>query len=188
MAATVSSISLAPEDLLKMPDEAAYELVNGNLVKRHMGTESSAIAMKIAFLVGLYLREHPIGITLGADTGYQCFPEAPDKVRRADFGFVRFDRLPNGRPYKGFCRVTPDLAAEVISPHDTVDELDEKIAEYLRAGFPLIWVVSPPTRSVKIHRPRTAAIGPISILGENDTITGEDVLPGFTCAVKEFFV
>ena len=33
----------------------------------------------------------------------------------------------------------------------------------------------------------TAKLGPVSQLPESDTITGEDVLPGFECAVREFF-
>jgi Uma2 family endonuclease len=48
-------------------------------------------------------------------------------------------------------------------------------------------VVSPATRSVRIHRPRTAPAGPVSLLLENESITGEDVLPGFSCHVREFF-
>jgi Uma2 family endonuclease len=188
MSSTISETKLTPEDLLKLPDEMAFELVDGNLVERHMGSESSAIALRIAFLLALYLRDNPLGLTFGSDTGYQCFADDPKKIRRADLGFVRFSRLPGGRAPKGFCRVAPDLAVEVVSPNDTVDELQEKIAEYLGAGFPLIWVVNPPTRTVQIYRPRTAKNGPISSLSEDDTITGEDVLPGFASVVKEFFV
>jgi Uma2 family endonuclease len=188
MSSALSGRRLSPDDLQKLPDEAAFELVDGALVERHLGAESSAIALRIAFLFGLFLRDHPLGRVFGSDTGYQCFLDDPKRVRRADLGFVRFDRLPGGRAPKGHCRVAPDLTVEVVSPNDTVDELQEKIAEYLGAGFPLIWVVNPPTRTVQIYRPRTAPSGPISILSEDDTITGENALPGFSCLVKEFFV
>jgi Uma2 family endonuclease len=43
--------------------------------------------------------------------------------------------------------------------------------------------VDPQDRSVTAHRPQQ----PMAILGENDTLTGEDVLPGFTCRVAELF-
>jgi Uma2 family endonuclease len=152
-----------------------------------MGTESSEIALRIAFLLGLFLRDHRLGRLFGSDSSYQCFADAPKKVRRADVGFVRFNRLPGGKAPKGHCRVAPDLAVEVVSPNDTAEEVDEKVMEWLAAGVPLVWVVSPGIRNVRIHRPRTAALGPISMLAEEDAISGEDVLPGFSYQVREFF-
>jgi len=80
-----------------------------------------------------------------------------------------------------------DLAVEVLSPGDSAYEVDQKLAEYLSAGVTLIWVVNPDTRTVRIHRPRNAQPGPISMLHESDTIDGEEVLPGFSCKVSEFF-
>ena len=152
-----------------------------------MGTESSDIALRIAFIITLFLWEHPLGRLFGSDASYQCFPDQPQKVRRADVGFIAFDRLPNGRAPKGNCRVAPDLAVEVISPNDIAEEIEEKIAEYLRAGVQRVWVVSPATRSVRIYRPSASPAGSISLLIENDTITGEEVLPGFSCRIREFF-
>jgi Uma2 family endonuclease len=179
--------SLTPDDLIKLPDSVAYELVDGTLVERHMGTESSGIAIQIALLLGIFLREHRLGRLFGSDASYQCFPEAPAKVRRADLGFVRFDRLPGGRAPKGNCPVAPDLAVEVISPNDTADEVEEKVFEWLRVGVRLVWVVSPATRTVRIHRPRLAPGGPVSMLSDGDTLGGEDVIPGFSCHVREIF-
>src|SRR2546421_322007 len=83
-----------PEDLLSLRDAVAFELVDGKLVKRHMGTESSEIALRIAILLGFFLRGSKVGRLFGSDASYQCFRGAPRKVRRADVGFVRFDRLP----------------------------------------------------------------------------------------------
>jgi len=185
--ATIPQRQSTPEELLTMPDEAAYELVDGNLVERHMGTESSEIALKIAFLLQIFLQTRPLGRLFGSDAGYKCFPDDPKKIRRADVGFVRFERLPSGRAPKGYCTVAPDLAIEVISPNDTAEEVDEKINEYLLAGVRLIWIVSPSTRTVRIHRPRTAENGPISILSAEESISGEDVLPGFACPISKFF-
>ncbi len=36
-----------PEDLLAMPDGKRYELVNGRLVERNMGAESSQIGTRL---------------------------------------------------------------------------------------------------------------------------------------------
>ena len=186
MSVISSSPPVTPDDLLNMPDAVGYELVDGNLVERHMGAESSEIALRIAFLIGLFLREHRSGRLFGSDTSYQCFADAPNKVRRCDVGFVRLERLAGGRPPKGHILVSPDLAVEVVSPNDTADEVEEKVTEWLDAGVVLLWVVYPTTRTVRIHRPRSSATR-VSDLVETDTITGENVLPGFTCTVKEFF-
>jgi Uma2 family endonuclease len=84
-------------------------------------------------------------------------------------------------------RIVPDLAVEVISPNDLASEIDEKVAEYLAAGVRLVWVVHPRLKSVRIHRPASAKLGPVSVVGGSDKINGEDVLEGFECEVAEFF-
>lgn len=180
--------TFSPDDLLRMPDAAGYELVDGKLVERNMGLESSEIAAKIIILIGWFLREHRIGRLFSSEASYQCFPTAPNQVRRPDVSLIRLERLPAARLPEGHCPIAPDLAVEVVSPNDRVEELDEKVEEYLRAGVPLIWIVFPRTRSVQVRRPRTAPQGPVSQLGEGDTVSGENVVPGFTCEVREFFM
>jgi Uma2 family endonuclease len=151
-----------------------------------MGMESSRIGMRVGHLVSKFLDDRPGGLLFGADAGYQCFPN-PNSVRKPDVSFIRAGRLANDRAPEGHCRIPPDLAVEVISPNDLAYEVEEKVAEYLEAGVPLVWIVNPPMRSVRIRRPKTAANGPVAELSGDDTITGEDVLPGFSCKVSEFF-
>jgi Uma2 family endonuclease len=176
-----------PDDLLRMEDAVNYELVDGKLVERHMGMESSEIAARIVLLIGMFLRSESIGRLFGADASYQCFLKAPKKVRKPDVSFIRSERIPGGQLPTGHCSFRPDLAVEVISPGDLAYEVEEKVAEYLEAGVPLVWIVNPPTRTVRIHRPKSSPGGPIAELSGDDTITGEDVLPGFSCKVSEFF-
>ena len=81
----------------------------------------------------------------------------------------------------------PAIAVQVIGPGERQVDLDPRVHDFLRAGTKLMWVVDPDTESVRIHRPANAAMGTISELSGSETITGEDVLPGFTCRVGEFF-
>ena len=178
---------VTPEELLTMPDSVSYELVDGILVERHMGMESSEIAARIIFLIGTFLRAHPLGRLFGADAGYQCFPDAPRKVRKPDVSFIRLGRLANDRTPRGHCPIRPDLAVEVLSPGDLAYEVQDKVGEYLGVGVPLVWVVYPPTRIVRVHRLKAEPRDRVSELTDADTISGEDVLPGFSCAVKDFF-
>jgi Uma2 family endonuclease len=83
----------------------------------------------------------------------------------------------------GHLPIHPDLAVEVTSPGDSVYEVDQKIQEYLAAGVSLVWEVNPELRTILIHRQD----GTVTRLGENDEITGENVLPGFRCRVGDFF-
>lgn len=172
-----------PQDLLTMPDGKFYELVDGRLVEHKMSFWSSYVAGVISHLLNSYCREHRLGWVLPEGTSFQCFPALPGRVRKADVSFIRLQRVSLAQATtEGHCPVAPDLAVEVISPNDTAYEIDEKVREFLDAGVPLVWVVNPEQRTVKIHR----ASGPGAILRENDEISGEDVISGFRCRVGDF--
>ena len=85
---------------------------------------------------------------------------------------------------KKFWEGAPDLAVEVISPGDSLEEVEEKVDDYLNAATPLVWVVNPRRRTITIHRPGRDP----QVLREADTLTGEDVIPGFQCEVLAAFV
>lgn len=179
---------ISPDEMLNLPDSVAFELVEGQLVRRNMGAESSEIGARILGVLAIFfLRVGPMGKLFGSDASYKCFSKSPGKVRRADVGFVARGRLPGDKSPKGHILIAPDLAVEVVLPNDTAEEVDQKIFEWLEAGARLVWIVSASIRTVRVHRPRAAANGPISILSAEDQITGEDVLPGFTTKVMDFF-
>jgi Uma2 family endonuclease len=178
---------VTPEDLLLLQDSINYELVDGSLVERHMGSESSAIALAIGIALGNFIRARRLGHLFTADCGYRCFPNEPDQIRKPDVSFIKTGRLVSEHIPEGYMHIAPDLAVEVLSPGDLAYEVDAKVEQYLAAGVRLVWVVSPRTRSIRIHRPKDAKAGPIGALTESDTISGEDVLPGFECPVAEFF-
>jgi Uma2 family endonuclease len=179
--ATATEVRYTPEDLLAMPDGKAYELVDGRLVERHMGSESSLVGGRLYWRLTQFCDEQNRGIVWPADNGFQCFPHAPGLVRRPDVSFVRSGRLPGDVPPKGWVRIPPDLAVEVVSPRDLAGELEEKLSDYKKVDVPLVWVIYPEQRVVKVLR----HLGPPSDLGEDDELSGEDVIPGFRCPVRE---
>ncbi|HEX8524390.1 MAG TPA: Uma2 family endonuclease [Tepidisphaeraceae bacterium] len=184
---TVDRAVVTPEALLAMSDSVNFELVDGNLVERHMGTESSAIALAVGSVLRQYVVANRLGHAFTTDCGYQCFPDDPTKVRKPDVSFIRTGRLPGERLPTGYTRIPPDLAVEVLSPGDLAYEVDEKIEEYLSAGVQLIWIVSPLTKTIRIHRPATSPLGPIGTVKLGQSISGEEILPGFSCLIDEFF-
>ena len=175
---------ITSEDLLAMPNEVDYELVNGELVERHMGAESSWIASNLIVLIALFYRGRVPGHLFTTDCGYQCYSDDPDKVRKPDVSFVRRGRFPSGRIPKGYIRIPPDLAVEVVSPNDLADDVEFKVEEYLNAGVPLVWVISPKTETVTVHR----ADGSVTKLHDTDELSGENLLSGFRCKVSDLFV
>jgi Uma2 family endonuclease len=187
MSTLSSKTFFTPDDLLLLPDAINYELVDGKLVERPMGLESSQIAGKIITLLNNFLGINPIGDAFGPDASYQCFPDTPDMIRKPDVSFIRAGRLPKDHLPEGHCKIAPDLAVEVLSPNDLARDVARKVREYLAAGIKLVWIVDPDSRFVQVHRPRGNAAGVLSGFGEADILTGEDVLPGFCTPVADFF-
>ena len=67
-----------PEDLLTLPDDRAYELVDGQLVEKQRGTKSSWVAVQLAHRLQRHLDRQPAALVFGPTT-YQCFPDSPNK-------------------------------------------------------------------------------------------------------------
>jgi Uma2 family endonuclease len=179
--AAATQAHYTPEDLLAMPDGKSYELVRGQLVERNLGAESGRVGGRLFSRLDGFCEGQGLGIVWPADNGFQCFPHDPGLVRKPDVSFVRHGRLPDDVEPKGWVKVPPDLAVEVLSPNDRVYELDEKLADYRKVGVPLVWVINPGSRTVTVH----SIDRPIRLLFEDDELSGEDVIPGFRCPVRE---
>ncbi len=82
-----------------------------------------------------------------------------------------------------FVPMAPDLAVEVLSPSDRMADALAKVAMYLQAGTPLVWLVNTATRTVVVFR---SEMDPVTLAG-SDTLDGGDVLPGFSVPVAEIF-
>jgi len=85
---------------------------------------------------------------------------------------------------RGYWPGAPDLAVEVISPSDTYTEVEDKVLAWLDAGTRMVAVLNPRHRTITVHRSRTD----ITILAENDTLDGQDVVPGWMLSIEDLFV
>jgi len=83
-----------------------------------------------------------------------------------------------GKPFV----LIPDLAVEVVSPNDSYVELEEKVDEYIAKGVALIWVIDPQRKRARVYQG-----GQETRLGENDTLTGGDLLPGLQIKLADLF-
>jgi Uma2 family endonuclease len=162
-----------------VPD--GYELVDGRLVERAMGTESAWVGSEVNRRLGDHCTARKLGWVLGSDAGYRCFPKRPRLLRKPDVSFVRRGRFPGDRPPCGDSRIAPDLAVEVISPNDLAEAVQETVADYLTAGVRLVWVIYPTSRFAVAYRPGGAA----AWLAETDFLDGGDVVPEFRCRLGD---
>ena len=147
------------------------------------GYEHGRVTMKLGRLVANFVAAHHLGDVLGAETGFKL-RKNPDTVRAADVAFVAAARIPPGSQTYGFWEGGPDLAVEVVSPGDSLEEVEVKIDDYLNAGTSIVWIVNPKRRTITVHR----AGGDLQVLRETDTLSGEEIIPGFQCQVAEAFV
>lgn len=179
MTMSATQIQFTPDDVLRLQDEGLYELVNGKLVEKRIGSLASRTALRIGKLLGNFLDASQAGEGYSEQT-YQCFAHEPTLVRRPDISFIAASRL-GDVPEEGHIPIVPDLAIEVVSPNDKIYELDEKLADYRLAGVKSVWVVNPKHRTIRIHRRDHA----YAELHDTETLIDESVLPGFSVAVKD---
>ncbi|HEY3108799.1 MAG TPA: Uma2 family endonuclease [Chloroflexota bacterium] len=175
---------LTADDLLALPDDGwRYELRAGRLLREPpAGGEHGALGVEALYLLKHHIRQHRLGKLYSADTGF-VLARDPDTVRAPDIAFVRADRALSGPDARGFLPQAPDLAVEIVSPSERPSSTRARVEDYLRAGTRLVWVIYPTTRSVTVHR----LDGSVSELREGGTLSGEEVVPGFACAVADLF-
>jgi Uma2 family endonuclease len=180
------------EDLWELSHKSEFadmrlELSEGRLiVMSPAGWKHGSLALWLGRIVGDHVDEHELGAVTAAETGFILYknpePGGKDTVRAPDVGFIAAGRVPDDLP-DGFVPFVPDLAIEVVSPNDEEKEISQKVAEYLKYGTRLVWVMYSDSQEVKVHapgqKPRTLKIG--------DELDGGDVLPGFKLPVRDIF-
>jgi len=175
--------TMTADELLAMPgDGIRRELVEGELREMSPAGERHADA---AQNINRSLDAHVVARRLGRvrpEYGY-LLESDPDTVRAPDVSFVLAERLSTGGPVPGYYHGAPDLAVEIVSPHDRYSDVRAKVREYLAAGTSMVVVVDPEDRTVSVYRP---GHDPLE-LNEDDVLEGGDVVPGWTLPVRDIF-
>jgi Uma2 family endonuclease len=141
------------------------------------------VASEIGMLIRSYAKRHQLGSTTAAETGYRL---SDDTVLAPGVGFISAERIPQVLP-EGFVPFAPDLAVEIISPSNTLTEIRAKVEQYLQHGTRLVWVIDPRKQKVDVYRPAPDGKALVSFLGIQDMLDGEDMLIGFSVAIKDLF-
>ncbi|MDE0427045.1 MAG: Uma2 family endonuclease [Candidatus Poribacteria bacterium] len=159
-------------------DLEGYEYIKGELVPvPPTSMEHGDISMNLISPLNSYIRENQLGRVYIPDTGFKV----RERVLIPDIAFLSNEHIPEDRSKAS--PVPPDLAVEVVSPTDIWHQVEEKAFAYLEAGTQLVWVIKPRSKTVTVYRSETD----ITLLTRNDTLTGEQVIEGFSCQVAELF-
>ena len=158
-------------------DIEGYEYVKGELVPMSPAARvHSKISINIILHLAPYVRENQLG-----EVHVEATFQVGERALKPDVAFVSTDRL-DGDENRGF-PIPPDLAIEVVSPTDVQWHVTDKAFAYLKAGTRLVWVMDPRSQTVTVYRSERD----IALLTFEDTLTGEDVVQGFSCPISQVF-
>ena len=160
-----------------------YEIVAGKLVDMgNSGAKHGYICSLLLAALVSYILPRNLGVILDSSTAFKMKSgnkRSPDISFFARERLQGLDDLPNG-----FLDGAPDLAVEILSPGNTIEEIHDKLVEYFENGSQLVWVVYPTEQYALVYR---SAQGPERLLKSTDTFDDEEIIPGFALAVSDLF-
>ena len=186
MAVATANLLTADEfaDWLQRPENAGRrcELVQGKVVDMPSPTRfHGTVCFLIARILGNYIFARGAGSIATNDSGL-IVRRNPDTVRGPDvmvfLDAVQLDDIPR-RPSEDI----PALVVEVLSPSDSQTRTLLRVRQYHTRGIPAVWIVDPEERTVHVYSPNEFP----KVLDETETLTGNGVLPDFSCKVADLF-
>ena len=174
---------LTADEFLRMCEQrmAKGELVKGVIHETmSAGGEHGEVVMGFGSMLTAHIRPNRLGRVTGSDAGV-ILERSPDTVREPDIAYFSAETLPLDVKIRGFYEVVPDLVVEIVSPGDGPQYVAERVVMWLSHGVRLVWAVYPLARAVAAH-PQD---GPTLVYTEDDELDGGNVLPEFTCLVRD---
>ncbi|MFN8500101.1 MAG: Uma2 family endonuclease [Anaerolineae bacterium] len=110
----------------------------------------------------------------------------PDgSIRAPDASWVLKSRLAEFtlQERERFLPLCPDFVAELRSPTDALETLQDKLIEYIANGARLGWLLDPFDRRVYVYRPDVK----VEVVSNAERISGDPVLPGFTLELERIW-
>jgi Uma2 family endonuclease len=168
-----------------MDDGEHFEIIDGR--RKGLppkGIFATVLATRLVYFLVAHARAHELGQAVCEGLFHLPLPE--DRNRRPDVAFVAYERWAKAKPLPpndNAWNVLPNLVVEVISPTDLAQEVQEKVAEYFRAGVTLVWVVYPELQLIYVYESPTS----VHVLTRSDELVGGTVLSGFRLPLSELF-
>ena len=177
------------DEYMALGSDAYYEVIDGELVEmapQHI--DSNFLATSIFRSLDSYVMANKLGQAL-MEAVFALEVEEPARWLKGslvpDVAFISKAMLKEHylqHTKESAFRVAPDLAFEVLSPTDSFTAIMRKVKRYLQYGVHLVIVVDPVNCAVHCYTPDNPDG---RVLGEDDTLTGAPLLPGWSIPVRE---
>ena len=165
-------------EIAQLPENEGrrLELEDGVIVEMPSSSPlNTIIAVRVATFLNNHVMQNNSGYVTAPDGGFKL---ATGKVRQPDVAFISKKRQPTIPKH---FNIAPDLAVEIVSANEDVLK---KVDEYLESGTQIVWVIYPNEQTVHVFRQQEPRWHKLTI---SDILSGEDVLPDFTLAVRSIF-
>jgi len=170
------------EELEALPkDGYKYELLDGEIIMSPAHERHGEICVRLGSLLFNFVDRKELGKVYDSSTGFRL---APEVLLSPDVSFVGKARLKKIliAPDK-FLLGAPDLAVEVLSPSDRLQQVHRKLDRYFEHGVRLIWWIDWTKEQVHIYTPDSIS----ALTRPNDILSGGNVLPGFRSRLSRIF-
>jgi Uma2 family endonuclease len=164
-------------------DGHRYEIVNGELIDMgNSGAKHGYIAVILSAALFNCVSTRKLGAIFDSSTAFKM---KSGNKRSPDISFMAKERLQGLDDLPdGFLEGAPDLAVEILSPSNTVEEIHNKLVEYFENGSRLVWVIHPKEEYVLVYR---SAQEPDRLLKSTDSLDGEEIVSGFSLPIADLF-
>jgi Uma2 family endonuclease len=171
------------EEFSAMTELGRAELVEGKVIKMPPPkSKHGTVENNISFFITSFVRGHKLGKVVTGESGVYI-RRNPDTVRGMDVAYISNERWTQQADPDGYLEIAPDLVVEVLSPDDRWTAVTQKLKEYFSIGVRLVWIADPEAKTVFSYRTLTD----VREFTEQDTLSGDDVLPEFNVEVSHLF-
>lgn len=170
------------EELLALPSDGKHELVDGELVfMSPAGGFHGRVSSRLGGRLTVFVEDRGLGGVYDGQTGFWM---KSGNLRAPDVSFVAQEKLDKlGASPEGFFKFAPDLAVEVLSPSESMKDMQGKIDDYFASGTRLVWVLIPRIKGARIFHERKRS----KLLRADESLSGEDVVPGFSIRLSDLY-
>jgi Uma2 family endonuclease len=171
---------MTADEFAALPDDGVRrELVKGEVVTMApTRARHSQLSLQLMGAVLNWVSEHG-GVAMGQEPAVIVERE-PDTVLAPDGAFFTPERM-SGKAPNEYLGMVPDLVLEVVSPGDRTREVLAKAVRWLDAGVKVLWVAWPDDAALDVYN----GDAPPVRLGPDDTLTCEELMPGFALDLGE---
>ena len=182
-------------DNINLTDEQFFQLCQNNsdlrfertcsgelIIMSPTGSITGSKNSDLNYQITAWNRKNKLGQSFDSSTGFKL----PNGAERSpDASWVKMERWDalTEEEQERFAPLCPDFVVELMSPNDTLEKTRVKMKEYMENGARLGWLINRKQKQIEIYRPNQD----VEILESPQTVSGEDVLPGFVLDLEEIW-